>query len=71
MPRAAISISDHNFSLLITGDPILGFDEFTFNTNLTILALTLDLHNSLILQGDLHSVNFMMLVYGQLLYWAL
>ena len=68
VPRA---ITQDQANLFMTGDPIPGFDQFTFSTNLTIAVLTLHLHNSLIFcgtQGDLHSVNFTILVYGQLSY---
>ena len=66
MPRAILE-DEPSFS--ITGDPIPGAPFLAnFNTNLTVLVLTLDLHNSSIFcgtQGNLHSVNFTIRVYGK------
>ena len=62
-PRA---ITTRDFNFFITGNPIPG-TPFNFNTNLTILILYLEFNNSLVFcgtQGDLHSVNFTILVYG-------
>ena len=65
-PRAIALENDLNID--ITGDPIPGFLNFTFNTNLTITVLTVELHNSTLFcgtQGNLEAANFTILVFGK------
>ena len=65
-PRAISLQNDLN--IVITGEPIPGFPDFTFNTNLTITVLTVELNNSILYcgtQGNLEAANFTILVLGK------
>ena len=59
-------LRDNDLNIIFTGDPIPEAPQFTFNTNLTITALTIELHESTLFcgtQGNLEAANFTILVF--------
>ena len=64
--QSPINVGNPGFN--ITGEPVPGFDSFSFNTNLTILELTAGLNNAIIYCGgigNLLAANFTIRLYSE------
>ena len=64
--QSTITVVDPAFN--ITGEPIPGPGNFSFNANLTILELTADLNNAIIycgVSGNLLAANFTIRLYSE------
>ena len=64
--QSPINVDNPGFN--ITGEPIPGPGNFSFNTNLTILELTAGLNNAIIycgVTGNLQAANFTIRLYSE------